>query len=92
MFLHPLEPRRARSYRTTLALLAECRALAPREFAWRKPPYEYEFIKPPIDILCGTSDVREAIEAGLSVRRFKDQFESEARAFEVIRRPYLMYA
>ncbi|MEO8361730.1 MAG: DUF1343 domain-containing protein, partial [Vicinamibacteria bacterium] len=62
------------------------------KFAWRKPPYEYEFIKPPIDILCGTSDVRQAIEAGRSVRTFKRDFESQARAFEVIRKPYLMYA
>ena len=73
-------------------LIEKARAQNKKKFAWRKPPYEYEFIKPPIDILCGTSDVREAIEAGRPVRRFLSRFESEARAFEVIRRPYLMYA
>ncbi|MCC6781828.1 MAG: DUF1343 domain-containing protein [Planctomycetes bacterium] len=64
VFLHPHEPRRARSYRTTLALLAACRTLAPREFAWRKPPYEYETAKEPIDILSGSRALRLAIDAG----------------------------
>ena len=75
-----------------LVIIEKARAQDKKKFAWRKPPYEYEFIKPPIDILCGTSDIREAIEAGRPVRKFRRQFESEARAFEVIRRPYLMYA
>ncbi len=74
-----------------LILIEKARAQNPKKFAWRKPPYEYEFKKPPIDILCGTSEVREAIEAGRSVRRFESRFESEARAFEVSRSPYLMY-
>jgi uncharacterized protein YbbC (DUF1343 family) len=64
VFLHPLEPGRARSYRTTLALLAACRALAPREFAWRRPPYEYETAKEPIDLLSGSRALRLSIDAG----------------------------
>ena len=90
--VHVTDRRKIDAFYAYLVIIEKARAQNTAKFAWRKPPYEYEFIKPPIDILCGTSDVREAIEAGLSVRRFKDQFESEARAFEVIRRPYLMYA
>lgn len=90
--VHVTDRRKIDAFHAYLVIIEKARAQNKAKFAWRKPPYEYEFIKPPIDILCGTSDVREAIEAGLSVRRFKDQFESEARAFEVIRRPYLMYA
>jgi uncharacterized protein YbbC (DUF1343 family) len=74
-----------------LVLIEKARKQDLRKFAWRKPPYEYELIKPPIDILCGTSDMRLAIEAGRPVRRFKSRFESEARAFEAIRKPYLLY-
>ena len=37
-------------------------------FAWKQPPYEYEAVKLPIDILCGTDRVRRAIEAGVSPR------------------------
>ena len=90
--VHVTDRRLVDAFYAYLVLIEKARAQDKRKFAWRKPPYEYEFIKPPIDILCGPSDVRESIEAGRPVRRFKEQFESEARAFEVIRRPYLMYA
>ncbi len=89
--VHVTDRKRIDAFFAYLTLIEKARAQNPRKFAWRKPPYEYELIKPPIDILCGTSDVRLAIEAGRPVRRFKSQFESEARAFAVIRKPYLMY-
>ena len=89
--VHITDRRKIDAFYAYLVIIEKARAQNKSKFAWRKPPYEYEFIKPPIDILCGTSDVREAIEAGRPVRRFKEQFESESAAFEVIRRPYLMY-
>ena len=33
------------------------------QFAWRQPPYEYEHDKLPIDILAGSSALREQIES-----------------------------
>lgn len=89
--LHVTDRGRIDAFHAYLVLIEKARAQNQRKFAWRKPPYEYEFIKPPIDILCGTSAVREAIEAGRPLRKFKPQFESEAAAFEVIRQPYLIY-
>ena len=90
--IHITDRRKIDAFYTYLVLIEKARAQDKKKFAWRDPPYEYEFIKPPIDILCGTSQIREAIEAGRPVRRFKDRFESDARAFEVVRKPYLMYA
>lgn len=58
LFLHPTEPERFRPYRTTLALLRAVRELWPQQFAWRQPPYEYETVLPPIDILAGGDAVR----------------------------------
>ncbi len=89
--LHVTNRRKIDAFFAYLVLIEKARAQDPEKFAWRKPPYEYEFVKPPIDILCGTSEIREAIEAGRPVRKFKQQFESESRAFEVIRKPYLLY-
>ena len=40
--------------------------LWPEQFAWRQPPYEYETVKLPIDILSGSTELREAIDAGLT--------------------------
>jgi len=90
--IHITDRRRVDAFYAYLVLIEKARAQDKKKFAWRKPPYEYEFVKPPIDILCGTSDVREAIEAGRPVKKMKDQFDSEARAFEVIRKPYLLYS
>ncbi len=50
------------SYRSTLHILHLCRRLYPKSFEWLPPPYEYEQIKMPIDILTGSSLVREAID------------------------------
>ena len=45
-----------------LALITTIRRLWPNEFAWRDPPYEYETVKRPIDILFGNVMFREALE------------------------------
>ncbi|MBK5256500.1 MAG: DUF1343 domain-containing protein [Vicinamibacteria bacterium] len=89
--VHVADRRKIDAFYAYLVLIEKARAQDRKKFAWRKPPYEYEYVKPPIDILCGTSELREAIEAGRPVRKFRERFESEARAFEVIRAPYLMY-
>ena len=90
--IHVTDRTRIDAFFAYLVLIEKARAQNKKKFAWRKPPYEYEFIKPPIDILCGTSDVREAIDAGRPVRRLQSDFKAQARAFEVLRRPFLMYA
>ena len=48
---------------------AAFRAGDPSRFEWRQPPYEYEHEKPPIDILAGSADLREQIDAGVPARR-----------------------
>ena len=52
------------AFLTYLLLIVAARAQDEKRFAWRDPPYEYELVKLPIDILCGTDSVRTAIEAG----------------------------
>lgn len=50
------------SYRTTLHMLHAARKLYGDQFAWLPPPYEYETVKPPIDILSGSDALRLAID------------------------------
>ena len=47
-----------------MALIEAFCDAGPGQFAWRDPPYEYEFTKPPIDILYGSSRLREGLAAG----------------------------
>jgi len=61
--LYVVDPAAVRSYTATLAILACVRSFYPEDFAWLPPPYEYESVRMPIDILTGNSHVRETIDA-----------------------------
>jgi uncharacterized protein YbbC (DUF1343 family) len=58
---HVTESTAVRSVATTVALLDAVRRLHPRDSVWLPPPYEYEALKPPIDILFGSSRLRERL-------------------------------
>lgn len=62
--LHLLERESYRPVRTALALLSALRTLYPDQFEWTSPPYEYEERLLPIDILYGSSRLREAVDGG----------------------------
>src|SRR5262245_40610342 len=58
--LHVTNARSARSVHLTASILAAVQRLYPNDFAWLPPPYEYEREKMPIDILFGSSRLRQA--------------------------------
>ena len=53
-----------RSFRLTLSIIDAAIQLAPNDFRWLDPPYEYEYQKPPIDILYGSADIRQRLCPG----------------------------
>lgn len=63
VFIHVHDTRRFASYATTIEILRAIKPLYAREFAWLPPPYEYEFDRPPIDILSGSQRLRIALDA-----------------------------
>jgi len=66
---------------TYTAAIGAVRRLWPRDFAWRRPPYEYETVKLPIDILAGGPAWREAVEADLSPWQMKAGWLEQLKAF-----------
>jgi uncharacterized protein YbbC (DUF1343 family) len=90
--VHVTDRRRFSAFLTYLLLIAHARRQDPARFGWRDPPYEYEFVKRPIDILCGTDAIRHAIEAGISPRRLVPVWSAQLRRFQRRRRRYLLYA
>ncbi|MCA8951004.1 MAG: DUF1343 domain-containing protein [Planctomycetes bacterium] len=66
LFLHVTDAATFRSLRTTTTLLRLIRTLWPDEFAWLPPPYEYETVKLPIDILSGSTRLRAYVDGGAS--------------------------
>ncbi len=89
--IHVLDRTAFRPVETGVALLAAFRAADPGQFAWRPPPYEYEHEKLPIDILAGSAELREQIEAGMSARDIARSWESSVAAFAAIRARFLAY-
>jgi uncharacterized protein YbbC (DUF1343 family) len=76
---------------TGAALLHQFRRFDPVTFAWRQPPYEYEHDKLPIDILAGSSTLREQVEGGLAPKEIADSWHDDEAAFRKARQPFLLY-
>jgi uncharacterized protein YbbC (DUF1343 family) len=89
--IHVLDRPAFRPVETGVALLAAFRASDPAQFAWRDPPYEYEHEKLPIDILAGSAEVRERIEAGQTAREIARSWEHGVGEFCELRERFLMY-
>jgi uncharacterized protein YbbC (DUF1343 family) len=89
--IHVLDRRTFRPVETGVALIEAFRSCAPDRFKWRDPPYEYEHTKLPIDILAGSSTLREQVEAGLPVREIARSWHGEIERFEEKRARYLLY-
>lgn len=89
--LHVTDRKTFDPYLTTLAILREIQALYPDEFAWKQPPYEYEYEKLPFDILAGDTRIRESIEAGKSMAQIKALWQDELSDFAKEREKHLIY-
>ena len=89
---HVIDRRTYRPWRTGIALLSHIRRLWPAEFAWRPPPYEYETVRLPIDILFGNPELREGIEAGRPPAEIADAGDAEGAAFDPDREAALLYS
>ena len=89
--IHVTDAARFKSYLTGIAILAEARRQAPRAFAWRRPPYEFEKKKWPIDIICGTDQIRRGIERRRPLREIERAWTPGLAAWKRQRARFLGY-
>ncbi len=76
---------------TGVALVAAFRAADADHFRWRDPPYEYEHTKLPFDILAGSSELREQIEAGVPAAAIAHSWGTAVAEFNRVREGFLLY-
>jgi uncharacterized protein YbbC (DUF1343 family) len=76
---------------TGTAIISAIRELYPREFAWKEPPYEYVFNKPPFDVIAGSGRLREQIESGASVSAIEESWREPLAQFDALRKRFLLY-
>jgi len=65
--IHVTDREAFKPVKTGVALIERFRRFDPVRFEWRRPPYEYEHEKMPIDILAGSDALRQQIERGVPV-------------------------
>ncbi|MEJ2110851.1 MAG: DUF1343 domain-containing protein [Acidobacteriota bacterium] len=78
-------------YLTGIVVLVEIYAMFPKLFEWLAPPYEYEYEKMPIEILCGCGEVPKMIESGVSPDAVRRYWSKDLEAFSRRRSRYLLY-
>jgi uncharacterized protein YbbC (DUF1343 family) len=89
--VHVTDAARFKPFLTGLALIDTARRQARRGFAWRRPPYEFERRRLPIDILCGTDRVRRALQRGVPLGLVERGWQAELSQWTRRRRPWLLY-
>ncbi len=78
-------------YRTTLALLQAVMLEYPEQYAYKEPPYEYEFKRLPMDLILGDSVLRKNLEDGVPVSELEKKWQPELGKFIEMRKKYLLY-
>jgi uncharacterized protein YbbC (DUF1343 family) len=89
--IHVTDPRSFQPVRATVALLSAVKDLAPGSFDWRPPPYEYEELLMPIDMLWGHDGLRAGIDRGAAAVEILDGVADECRAFTESVQAFLLY-
>jgi uncharacterized protein YbbC (DUF1343 family) len=90
-FVHVTDRRAFEPVLGYVAVLEEVRRQAADDFRWNDPPYEYETVKLPIDILAGNDWLRPAIDAGTHLNEIRERFLHESHEFELLRREAMLY-
>ncbi len=80
-----------RPYRTSLVLLQAVMELYPEAFAYKEPPYEYEYERLPLDLILGSREVRQALEQGADILELEQSWQKGLDSFEKLRRDVLLY-
>lgn len=90
-FIHVTDRNAFRPLLTGVAIFKTMYELSRGQFQWRADAYEFVEDIPAFDLLCGTDQVRQGIEAGWPLEKLVAGFDDEAKTFEPRRQRYLLY-
>jgi uncharacterized protein YbbC (DUF1343 family) len=91
LLCHQPKPRGTLSFAFFYELLRFLRRHQPADFAWSPGPYEFEYTRPPIDMINGGPSLRLAVEADMPVRDWLIQSEAGYDAHRERIKPSLLY-
>ncbi len=85
------DPKSFQPVRHAVTLFWIFRQFYGNKWSWKRPPYEYEFEKLPIDILCGGPEIRDCIDQGASLKKLFESWTKDEKKFAAKRKPFLIY-
>ena len=78
-------------YRCGVEVLFHIRRIAPEALAWREQAYEFVSDRPAIDLLTGSSELREILESGQDPTDWCDSWFDQEDQFRREIEPWLLY-
>lgn len=86
--IHVMDPELVKSYGLAIAIIGSIKEEYPEAFAWRDPPYEYEFDRKPMALIVGSNHFQEHFDNF----KLSDPFWNEGvDEFLKSSSPYLIY-
>ena len=89
--IHVLDRLAFKPVLTGVAIIDALRAADPAAFAWKRPPYEYEHDKEPIDVIAGSPSFRRAIDAGERAEQIAERWMPTAQRFRELQQAFRLY-
>jgi uncharacterized protein YbbC (DUF1343 family) len=80
-----------RSFEVFYEIIRAVRELHHNQFKWQEPPYEFEYTRLPIDMICGSDLIRKSIEGNLPFKEIETSIIGEIKSYIGDINKYLLY-
>lgn len=91
ILVSPGELVKFRSFRVYYEIIRLLANHYPGKFGWKRPPYEFEYKRLPIDMICGSDFIRKAIESNLIFAEIEPRLDWEIGKYKETAADYLLY-
>jgi uncharacterized protein YbbC (DUF1343 family) len=91
VLVHPENRDKFKSFKVYYEIIRLIAGLYPGEFKWKQPPYEFEYMRLPIDMICGSNFIHRSIEKDKRFGEIKPVIDREIRKYRETAVDYLLY-
>ena len=89
--IHVTDPNEFRPYETGLRLLQAVIKHHKKDFEWKRPPYEYETKKLPIDLIIGDGKIRSRLENMEPLESIIESWQTDLQEYSEISHRFHLY-
>jgi uncharacterized protein YbbC (DUF1343 family) len=89
--IHVTDPHECRPYEIGLRLLQAVIKHHKKDFKWKRPPYEYETNKLPIDLIIGDGKIRSRLENMEPLESIIESWQTDLQQFSAISQRFHLY-